>query len=475
MLTDDDKKYLRKGIETLFRTATPKKIAHGYVVDHANIADVIKKLTALLKRDFVAEASAMGINTPDDVIKLSTSDISKLQEFTGYNTQQQIIPDNIAQSVKELQDLYGNASLTGFKNDTLTGILVELNQDRINLANATANSFGAVNTLIGSINSTAVSLDGIYSLLGNVSLSRFQSDNITGILNELDQDRINLAISTTDSLNTFNTLLGNIGNSTTVSLDNINSLLGSISLERFQSKTITGILNELDQDRINLANSTTVSFNIFNTLLGNISNSTTTSLDKINSLLGSISLDRFQSKNITGILVELDQDRINLANSTTISLDAVHTLLGSISLDMFQNGTVTGALVELNQDVNNLYKLLGGNSSTIIPDVNAINEKVNDALNIIGTSYSIVGTPTTVTSCIVKEKTKVLDRVIAQGDNSILGVFKAYFDCSIWASSANDHYLTITGDSSGCGGLIPIGAVFSTCIKAMNISISLDV
>lgn len=123
--------------------------------------------------------------------------------------------------------------------------------------------------------------------------------------------------------------------------------------------------------------------------------------------------------------------------------------------------------------INNLHDILHISNTAEAVEIDSINAKADTALNTLGTStYKITGEPKIVTSCKRINKVYELGKIIAKGDPSIIGILKAFFDCSNWTNNKTiDHYFTITGDTSGCSPLLPNELVFSECIGALGISI----
>ncbi|MCT4634844.1 MAG: hypothetical protein N4A31_01170 [Rickettsiales bacterium] len=130
-------------------------------------------------------------------------------------------------------------------------------------------------------------------------------------------------------------------------------------------------------------------------------------------------------------------------------------------------------LKELDKNIKNVYKILQISNKAEAAEINDIDTKANTALNTLGTSsYTISGEPKVIISCKRINKVYELGDVIAQGATSTLGIMKAFLDCATWENKKTiDHYFTTTGDTSGCGPLLPSELVFSECIGALGIAI----
>ena len=87
-------------------------------------------------------------------------------------------------------------------------------------------------------------------------------------------------------------------------------------------------------------------------------------------------------------------------------------------------------------------------------------------------TYSIGGTPTTITACIYDRKTYTLGAVVTKGYTTLLGKAKAENDCSVWAYTTADHYLTTTGDISGCTKLLWPDMAYGLCMNGLGSSIN---
>lgn len=149
----------------------------------------------------------------------------------------------------------------------------------------------------------------------------------------------------------------------------------------------------------------------------------------------------------------------------------------SEDVDTLKNnyGSIETKLEEHNQSISNLYNILHISNTAEAVEINTINEKVDTALNILGSSSYIANQELkTVISCTRSEGIYKLGDIIAQIKNgSILEKEKAFSDCISWTNNKKiDHYLTPTGDAENCTPLIPAGLILTECLEALDLSMN---
>lgn len=83
-ITAEEKQYLTDGVTVLLKKPVFRNKALGYIQDNLSLSDIVSQLSAYIKKDFVAAASAAGIKTPSAAVAISQSDISQMQTFVGY-------------------------------------------------------------------------------------------------------------------------------------------------------------------------------------------------------------------------------------------------------------------------------------------------------------------------------------------------------------------------------------------------------
>jgi hypothetical protein len=154
-------------------------------------------------------------------------------------------------------------------------------------------------------------------------------------------------------------------------------------------------------------------------------------------------------------------------------LESVNMISSRIDDIVAKDEVSDAKLKEHDESINNIYDILHISNTAEAVEIHTINAKDNTAHNTLGTpTYKITGEPKIVTSCKRINGVYELGNVIAQGNPSILGIFKAFFNCSAWNNQKTiDHYFTTTGDITGCSPLLPSESVFSECIGALGISI----
>ena len=108
-LTSEESQYFKDGIDALLKKAQSKNTARSYVQDNLSSKEVLDKLTAFIKKDFVAAASAAGLQTPSSLIAMSDSDLAKVQAFVGYTPPSSSHPSEAAPNLLEtLTSINGN-------------------------------------------------------------------------------------------------------------------------------------------------------------------------------------------------------------------------------------------------------------------------------------------------------------------------------------------------------------------------------
>lgn len=138
-LTSEENQYFKDGIDALLKKAQSKNTARSYVQDNLSPKEVLDKLTTLMKKDFIAAASAIGLQTPSSLVAMSNSDLAKVQAFVGYTPPSPYNPSdpsleqpNIADTIKTL---YNNFDYICAEKEKICKKLENQNQSITNIYN----------------------------------------------------------------------------------------------------------------------------------------------------------------------------------------------------------------------------------------------------------------------------------------------------------------------------------------------------
>ena len=164
-------------------------------------------------------------------------------------------------------------------------------------------------------------------------------------------------------------------------------------------------------------------------------------------------------------------------------LNEIDQTLGSSSLKKFTPSTVTDSIVGIDKqvetntaDIAALKKQTDINTADIAilkKQIALIFDKLNIHEELTTSSYKMIGNPKTITSCSYDQRTNLysLEKVVAKGDTTSLGMQKANLDCIDWSNLMENHYFTTTENRDDCSSLIPKHLVYTTCMGALGISI----
>jgi hypothetical protein len=203
--------------------------------------------------------------------------------------------------------------------------------------------------------------------------------------------------------------------------------------------------------------------------------------------------DTEQIRSFVGFTTKPADDNANLIDQLTEINGTASSNQDAIAATNIIVTTHSSSLSSMNETVNSntgaitiINEFLGTFSNFSTPTVAAelqihesaissINDTVSAIVNQSGKDrFIITGTPNTITSCTRNGDSYTLGEIVTQGDNSSNGILKTMLECTAWASNLKiDHYFTTTGLVGDCGVLIPSGLVYSSCMNASGISISL--
>jgi ABC-type proline/glycine betaine transport system ATPase subunit len=143
-ITTEEREYFLEGIRRVFPKTSNANLAKIFVKDGSDTASLIKKLNDITDYvpDFVAEASAKGVVTPESIMDISEADIANMQKYIGFDhndVRESKEYINIKKAIDEINKFIGNGGLDSFKDPIITSCLNELDKRISEISNKVDN------------------------------------------------------------------------------------------------------------------------------------------------------------------------------------------------------------------------------------------------------------------------------------------------------------------------------------------------